>query len=392
MSSLPLILFINRKYMGIILADGQCHHSIYVETAPGAGPGVAQQIKERQDAIRGAGEFKTATADELAHEIRAIPGVTRVIPAGPRSALPLALRMACGLTGRRGVFATHNGQGAAADAIRDGLRNGNIDLLMLQELEGDMPVSFMVVDSAKATEHETVTLYPLSRKKYRHRSVYPSTLLDDCDAFLLNRANQGMLDSARRAFPGGTLVNLRIHGYSRHVTFDDYRPLLPFVHHLVIDSGHNSLRDTAKALGLHPPRGWPDQGDAPLELLQQLAAALNAIAGHPLLHAYVINGRNTLHLLGSAGHASATKHPVLTPGKICDLKITARSHGAMLAAALLAKPSFDIDPASRQPRSEAGLQAMANWMLAAAQHGLLNLPWQWPGFDFDPNHLQLELP
>ena len=378
--------------MGIILADGQCHLSFYVETAPGAGPGVARQIKERQDVIRGAGGFKAATADELANEIRAIPGVTRVIPAGPRSALPLALRMACALTGCRGVFASHNGKGAASVAIRDGLLcNGNIDLHVLKELEGDMPVSFMAVDLAQPTEHETVTLYPLSRKKYRHQSVYPEVLIVDCDALLLNRSNKGILESARRAFPAGTLVNLRIHGYSRHVTFDDYRTLLPFVHHLVIDSGHNSLRDTAKAVGLHPPRGWPVQGASPLELLRELSAALDAIAGRSLLHAYVINRRNTLYLIGSAGHASATRHPVVTPGKACDLKITARSHGAMLAAALLAKPPFDIDPASRQPRSEAGLQAMANWILAAAQHGLLNLPWQWPGIDFDPAQLQLEI-
>jgi hypothetical protein len=377
--------------MKAILADGQCHYSMYVETVADAGPDVARRIKDWQAAVRTAGGFSAATPEALFNEIRGIPGVTRVIPAGPRSALPLALRMACGLTGRRGIFASHCGKGMAADAIRDEISLWNVDLHSLHELDSDMPLSVMVKDPYHPLEHETVTLYPLSRKKYRHRSVYPADLLAGCDAMLLNRVNQGILDAAQSARKSGVLINLRIHGYSRHVSFADFRPLLPFVHQLVIDSGHNSLRDTARALGLKPPRGWPDRGPFPPGLLRELATALDAIAGRRLFHAFVINGRDTLHLLGSAGHVSATRHLLIPTGRICDIKITARCHGAMLAATILNKPAFDLDPESHQPRSEDGLQAMANWILAAAQAGVLDLPWQWPGADFVPAQQQMEI-
>ncbi len=377
--------------MKAILADGQYHYAMYLEAVAGAGPDVTRRIKTWQASVRASGGYSAENPDALIDELASIPGVSRVIPAGPRSALPLALRMACVLTERRGIFASHGGKGVASTALRDELRSWNVDFHSLHTLDGDMPVSLMVKDPEHPLEHETVTLYPLSRKKYRHRSAYPANLLADCDAMLLNRVNQGILDATRTARNAGLLINLRIHGYSRHVSFNDFRPLLPFVHQLVIDSGHNALRDTVRALGLKPPHGWPDRGVFPLELLRELASALDSIAGRRIFHAYVINGRDTLHLLGAAGHVSTTRHLLIPPGRICDIKITARCHGAMLAATLLNKPSFDLDPDSHQARSKSGLQAMANWILAAAQHGVLDLPWQWPGADFDPAHQQMEI-
>lgn len=114
--------------------------------------------------------------EALCAEVCSVSGVKRVIPVGPRSALPLALRMACGLTGRKGVFASHLGSGIASDAIRRDLQVGGIDLHLLRELPGDMPVSLMVTDPRQPAGHETVTLRPLSRTLYKHRSGYPPSL------------------------------------------------------------------------------------------------------------------------------------------------------------------------------------------------------------------------
>ena len=122
-----------------------------------------------------------------------------------------------------------------------------------------------------------------------------------------------------------------------------------------------------------------------------MADALDGVAGHPLLHAYAISGRNTLHLLGTAGQASVTLKPVIPERRIVDIKTTSRVHGALLAATLLNKPEFDLDPATRQPKSLQGLERLCYWVFRAAHHGILNIPWQWPGQDFDPARLTMEI-
>ena len=163
---------------------------------------------------------------------------------------------------------------------------------------------------------------------------------------------------------------------------------LPVVDHLVLDVGHNALRDTANGLGLNPPRGWPETGPFQVDYLREMADALDAIAGKPLLHVIHINGKNTLYLLGTAGRASYSFKPLVPVGSLCDLKATSRVHGAVLAAILLKKPEFDLDSATFQPKSEAGLVQMAEWVYRAAHHGILNVPWKWPDSSFDPAHLQ----
>lgn len=368
--------------MRTILADGQCHYAFHVETRAGKGMAVQDALKCWEEEIRLHQGFRSAAVAEVCDRIRRLPGVLRVVPTGPRSALPLALRMACGLTGKKGVFACHNGRGLLADAIRNDLREWNIDLLVLRDLAGDMPASFLVYDPDHPSGHGTATVYPLSRTRYRHRSVYPSDVVSNSDGLLLNRVNDGILASAKRAKQEGKPVCLRIHGYTRHVVFDDYRPLLPWVDHLLIDSGHDALRGTAKALGLAPPRGWPDTAVSPPGFLGAMADALDAIAGKRLLHAYSFTASGTLHLLGSAGRTAGSFRPVVPAGELCDLKTTSRIHGALLASTLLNKPEFEMDSATCQPRTEDGLAHLAKWVLLAAHHGLLNVPWQWPDTGF----------
>lgn len=369
--------------MRTILADGQCHYAFHVETQAGKGMTVHDALTCWKEEVRLHKGFQSATIAEVCDKIRRVPGVLRVVPTGPRSALPLALRMACGLTGKKGVFACHNGRGILSDAIRNDLRGWNIDFLALRDLQGDMPASFLIYDPNHTSHHDTATVYPLSRTSYRHRSDYPSDVLCSIDGLLLNRVNGGILASAKLCKQQGKPVSLRIHGYSRYVVFDDYRPLLPWVDHLLIDSGHDALRGTAQALGLAPPRDWLGTAESTPGVLGAMAEALDAIAGKRLLHAYSFSSTGTLHLLGSAGQTACSFQPVVPPGELCDLKTTSRIHGALLAGALLNKPEFVMDSATCQPRTEDGLAQMAKWVLLAAHHGILNVPWQWPDTRFD---------
>lgn len=373
---------------GKILADGQCQYAFHVETVAGQGESVRTVLKRWKDGVRTAKGFGVESIEALCAKVRTIPGVERVVPTGPRSALPLALRMACGLTGRHGGFACHIGKGILSDGIRHEFKAWNIDFLPRMELAGDMPAAFLVFDPNDHSEHETVTLYPLSRAGYKHRSHFEPQEIVQADGLLLNRVNEGVLDMARQAKAAGKPNCLRIHGYNRHVSFDDYRPLLPLVDHLVLDAGHNALRDTANGLGLNPPRGWPETGPFRVDFLKEIADTLDAIAGKSLMHIFHINGKNTLYLLGSVGQAHYSFTPVVPEGCLCDLKATSRIHGAVLAGVLLARAEFDLDPATFQPRSEARLAKLAEWVYRAAHHGILNVPWKWPESDFNPAHLQ----
>ena len=374
--------------MGKILGDGQCQYAFHVETRAGQGESVRNTLKGWKDSVRATKGFGAASVEELCGKVREIPGVERVVPTGPRSALPLAMRMACGLTGRKGGFACHSGKGVLSDAIRDVFKAWNIDFLPRKELEGDMPAGFLVFDPKDQSEHETVTLYPLPRAAYKHRSHFEPQEIEAADGMLLNRVNEGVLEIARQAKAAVKPNCLRIHGYTRHVSFDDYRPLLPLVNHLILDVGHNALRDTANGLGLNPPRGWPETGPSHVDFLREMAHALDAIAGKPLLHVVHINGKNTLYLRGTAGRGSYSFKPVVPVGSLCDLKATSRIHGAVLAAILLKKPEFDLDSATFQPKSEEGLVQLAEWVYRAAHHGILNVPWEWPDSSFEPAHLQ----
>lgn len=374
--------------MNKILADGQCQYAFHVETRAGQGESVRNALKGWKDEVRTAKGFGVVSVEALCAKVRTIPGVERVVPTGPRSALPLALRMACGLTGRPGGFACHIGKGLLSDGICRAFKVWNIDFLPRKELEGDMPAAFLVFDPNDHSEHETVTLYPLSRAGYKHRSHFESQEIAQTDGLLLNRVNEGVLDMARQAKAAGKPNCLRIHGYNRHVSFDDYRPLLPLVDHLVLDAGHNALRDTANGLGLNPPRGWPETGPFQMDFLREMTDALDVIAGKPLLHVVHINGRNTLYLLGSAGQVSYFFKPLVPVGSLCDLKATARVHGAVLAVVLLKNSEFDLSSATFQPKSEAGLAKLAEWVFCAAHHGILNVPWKWPDEIFDPSRMQ----
>ena len=376
------------KATGKILADGQCQYAFHVETQAGQGESVRNALKGWKDEVRTAKGFGVESVEALCAKVRTIPGVERVVPTGPRSALPLALRMACGLTASKGGFACHMGKGIMADRIRHAFKAWNIDFLPRKKLEGDMPAAFLVFDPNDHSEHETVTLYPLSRAGYKHRSHFEPQEIAQAEGLLLNRVNEGVSDMARQAKAAGKPNCLRIHGYNRHVSFDDYRPLLPLVDHLVLDAGHNALRDTANGLGLNPPRGWPETGPLQMDFLKEIADALDAIAGKPLLHILHINGRNTLVVLGAAGQATYSFKPMVPEGSLCDLKATSRVHGAVLAAALLKKSEFDLDPATFQPSSEAGLAKLAEWVFRAAHHGILNVPWKWPDATFDPARMQ----
>lgn len=373
---------------GKILADGQCQYAFHVETRAGQGESVRNALKGWKDGVRTAKGFGVESIEALCAKVRTIPGVERVMPTGPRSALPLALRMACGLTGTPGGFAGHIGKGILSDGIRSEFKAWNIDFLPRKEFDGDMPAAFMVFDPDDQSEHETVTLYPLSRAEYKHRSYFEPQDIAQADGLLLNRVNEGVLDLVRQAKAAGRPNCLRIHGYNRHVKFDDYRPLLPLVDHLILDAGHNALRDTANGLGLNPPRGWPEAGPLQMDFLREMAAALDAIAGKSLLHGIHINGRNTLVLMGKAGQASYSFKPVVPEGRLCDLKATSRVQGAVLAGILLNKAEFDLDMAIFQPRSEAGLAKLAEWAYRAAHHGILNVPWEWPDTSFGLAHMQ----
>lgn len=376
------------KTTGKILADGQCQYAFHVETAAGQGESVRTALRGWKDEVRAAKGFGVGSVEELCDKVREIQNVERVVPTGPRSALPLALRMACGLTGKKGGFACHIGKGILSDGIRDEFKAWNIDFLPRKELEGDMPATFLVFDPNDHSEHETVALYPLSRAGYKHRSYFEPQDIAQADGLLLNRVNEGVLDMARQAKAAGRPNCLRIHGYNRRVKFDDYRPLLPLVDHLILDAGHDALRDTANALGLNPPRGWPEAGPLQMDFLREMASAMDAIAGKPLLHVVHINGSNTLLLMGMAGQASYSFKPMVPEGRLCDLMATSRVHGAVLAAALLKKPEFDLDPATFQPRSEAALAKLAEWAYRAAHHGILNVPREWPDTSFDPARMQ----
>jgi hypothetical protein len=376
------------KTKGKILADGQCQYSFHVETLAGQGESVRTALKGWKDEVRTAKGFGVDSLEELCDKVRTVPGVKRVVPTGPRSALPLALRMTCGLTGKKGGFAGHIGKGVLSDGIRHAFEAWNVDFLPHKELEGDMPAAFLVFDPNDQSEHETVTLYPLSRAGYKHRSHFEPQEIARSGGLLLNRVNEGVLDMARQTKAAGKPNCLRIHGYNRHVCFDDYRPLLPLLDHLVLDAGHNALRDTANGLGLNPPRGWPETGLFRVDFLREMTDALDTIAGKPLLHVVHINGRNTLHLLGSAGQASYSFKPLVPVGSLCDLKATSRVHGAVVAASLVNKSEFDLDSVTFQPKSEAGLAKLAEWVYRAAHHGILNVPWKWPDDSFDPAQMQ----
>lgn len=375
----------------MILADGQCQYAFYVETRAGQGDSARTALNGWKDEVRIAKGFGVVSVEALCTKVRTIPGVERVVPTGPRSALPLALRMACGLTGRQGGFACHIGKGILSDGIRHAFKAWNVEFFPRKELDGDMPAAFLVFDPNDQSEHETVTLYPLSRAGYKHRAHFEPQEIAQADGLLLNRVNEGVLDMARQAKGAGKPNCLRIHGYTRHVSFDDYHPLLPLVDHLVLDAGHNALRDTANGLGLKPPRGWPETGPLQMDFLREITDALDTIAGKPLLHIVHVNKRNTLYLLGSAGQAGYSFEPLVPAGSLCDLKATSRVHGAVLAAVLLKKPKFDLDSATFQPKSEAGLVQLAEWVYRAAHHGILNVPWRWPDASFDPAQMQLRV-
>jgi hypothetical protein len=105
-----------------------------VETHDGQGEAVLQTLKEWKADVRAAKGFGVASVDGLCDKVRAIAGVARVVATGPRSALPLALRMACGLTGGKGRFACHIGKGILSDGIRGELTAWNIELDPCREL------------------------------------------------------------------------------------------------------------------------------------------------------------------------------------------------------------------------------------------------------------------
>ena len=243
--------------MSKILADGQCQYAFHVETQAGQGESVRNALKAWKDEVRTAKGFGVESIEALCAKVRTILGVERIVPTGPRSALPLALRMACGLTGRQGGFACHIGKGVLSDGIRNEFKAWSVDFFPRKGLEGDMPAAFLVFDPNDLSEHETVTLYPLPRAGYKHRSHFEPQEMAQADGLLLNRVNEGVLDVARQAKAAGKPNCLRIHGYNQHVSFDDYRPLLPLVVHLVLVDGHYEIRDLAIWLVLYPDSVWP---------------------------------------------------------------------------------------------------------------------------------------
>ncbi|MCF7837119.1 MAG: hypothetical protein K9N49_00655 [Candidatus Marinimicrobia bacterium] len=366
-----------------ILADGQYHYAFHVVAAAGRAKDVAQTLKGWKANIRAAAGFGVDSVEALAARVQMIPGVARVIPTGPRSALPLALRMACGLTDRKGDFVCHKGTGFFAERIVEELRAWNIAFHPARDLKGDMPLAFIVLDPANPRDQQSAELFPLPRTSYQHRSRHAEEMIEGAMAVLLNRVNDGILETSRKMMDARKLVSLRIHGYSRHVKFEDYRPLLPLIHHLILDSGHGSLRETARALNMDPPKGWPDGGGFRTEFLEEMAKKLNEIAGKSLLYLFIVKGRDSLYAVGRAGSTYVRLCPALPPGSVADLSVTARSHGASVAAALDPKPAFELEPQTFQPGTQAGLQAFANWVYRAAYHGLLNIPWTWPERPFD---------
>lgn len=80
----------------------------------------------------------------------------------------------------------------------------------------------------------------------------------------------------------------------------------PFVDHLVCDSGHDSLRDTARDLGLNPPRGWPENGPVEPGFLRRMADALDTIWPPP---ASCLSDQRPEHPLSARESRHGAGHP-----------------------------------------------------------------------------------
>ena len=364
----------------MILADGQCFYSFVVEVNAGQKAQAIQALEAWKPEVRKAGSFGVDTLDALCAKVRAMPGVKAVQPMGPRMAMPLALRIAAGLSGMTGVFSSHAGHGLITEATRASFQEWGFRWIVQKQTPGDMMATFLVIDPAEGPESTPVFVRPVSMASCGHQVDFPPDVLDGAEALLTNRVSASMERTARHLADRGKLVSLRIHSYTRYTQFDDFLPLLRLSHHLMLDDGNPAMRTTALRVGLTPPRGWPGP-DAELEpTLLEMARRLDQAAGHALLHVYAFRHRQELWLIGQAGHAIS--HMEINPnGRACDLVIASRAQGAVCAAALRKLPEFAIN-ADHQPATLDGLQRMTNWSFAATHHGIMVVPWTWPGPNF----------
>lgn len=102
----------------MILTDGQCHYAFVVETEPGAQARVVAILNGWQAGVRAAGGFGAASLEDFCGRINAVPGVRSARPLGPRMAMPLALRMATGLTGITGLIFNQRRQPATLAGLQ----------------------------------------------------------------------------------------------------------------------------------------------------------------------------------------------------------------------------------------------------------------------------------
>ena len=364
----------------MILTDGQCHYAFVVETEPGAQERVVASLNGWQADVRRAGGFGVATMEALCARVGAVPGVRSARPLGPRMAMPLALRMATGLTGIPGVFSSHAGTGPITGATRRDFTTGHIRWEVQKTTAGDMAATFLVTDPSASRESVQVFLRPVSSKQQNHVVRFSEADLAAAEGFMLGRVSQSLERVMDRMRRDGKQVSLRIYQYGRYAPFEEYAKYFPKIDHLMLDDGNEAMRQTALKLGIRPPRGWPL---APADIqptLDSVAARLNERAGHPLLQIFPLRFREEIWLAGAAGLA-CSRLPLDTGGRACDPVIASRAQGALLAAVLRPRPEFALGP-NRQPATRDGLQAMARWIHHASLHGIVNVPWVWPGPGF----------
>ena len=233
-------------------ADGFVAYHIEVEVREGQGSDVAQRIKGWETAFRTQGTWPDFP-QSMVNQLHALDGVTSVVCEGPQSSLLIPLRMLTGIAGTSCEISTVLGTGSVSQAIDTCLGQWGIVAAGVHRLEGaDAPIEISIREPGG--EHQSVRLYPVSRKAYRSRLKQPAVLPDK---LLCNRFNQGIATLARAVAANGGVVSFRPRGLGRHDNIDDHISLLASTHQLILSSRHKVMKQFARKAGIKTGRGWP---------------------------------------------------------------------------------------------------------------------------------------
>jgi hypothetical protein len=352
-----------------VLADGFACVRLDVCTTPGAFREVTSATHLLKANLRaGSARLDAPFPDGLLGWFRALPGVLRAEVQPPISAILVPVHLIRSHADRTVVFSGALGTGLVAQSIRGMMAACRIDCRWAVCAASDSPIEVGI--RADARRDACVRLYLPAKLKHLYRPA--AAELTGAAGFVLSVFNQGRARAARAVHAAGGFTTLRVGELGRHIRAEDYLGVLGWFHHLVIPTRGNTLRQTARAAGYAPPRGWPRRFDA---LAHRVALDLATRGGRRLVVLPYHESQEAAFILPGCEPVVARAPRRFHNGA----SRASRLHGACAALSLRRACPAPLEGYLPTPE---GLPAFADLATQLAYAGTDQLPWATPGPDF----------